>query len=799
MDIPLKSLPKVSVSGVGETRLNESGELEPHSPEKGYKLARTYSETEFNNFDSETGHRLFDDGRIRSKPSRVSSPAQLVESSKRQKSLSRLYSRSHNEYINPNSGGYLKGLEDEYIPGIDFADMITRWNWSLSEQSSSAASRENSFLDLNKLHSQVAPKPIQFRKQLFQNHTHHQLPHERPHTLRREDSITEEEKPKTGLGDAAVPVPSSGADGAETPAAAPLTASHDYEAILASLPGNFSELPYSQRKKLVKSFSEEIDFSSFCKYAKSYHSNGSGSSATRTPKSFGTPVLNSSGASLRRSRRNSGATVAGRLLAMSLSSDLRKLEKPKKINVDEKGAIVLDYELGRVIGYGAWGIIRECSNKEGVVRAMKIVKSSGNETTQSVAAGEGVLQVFRKEIDIWKKLHHPSLLPLLDSVETPDTIFCLTERISGGTLFEVVSEWGMFNETVGNTLGPFSFLVEKQRQRLLETARVSKQIAEALLYLHEELGVVHGDVKLENVLINKTDERLPRIILCDFGMSRVYTTRGKRYKSEAGAKSGGTGEGATAMERSKSSGTAMRKPYNGPELIRVRGFFADDSQLGTMVRKPGLYTGPAPQSVELTPSTSQGTLIGFREYNKRSDGQQSHTNSCIESELPHLHIGSLPYASPEILSPLPPPLGPSADVWALGVLMFTMVVGKLPFQHPYEPRLRAMISAGKYDVVELEQACLLQWVSEEKVELGKSLVDMERQEQMENSKAEWENHDKEEFHWMMELIGGCLERDIVRRLESGGVVGILASHRQPPTALAGGGGTSKSSYHQQSW
>ena len=71
-----------------------------------------------------------------------------------------------------------------------------------------------------------------------------------------------------------------------------------------------------------------------------------------------------------------------------------------------------------------------------------------------------------------------------------------------------------------------------------------------------------------------------------------------------------------------------------------------------------------------------------------NDGKEEHG---IDSGLPHSHIGSLPYASPEILQPSPPPLGPSADVWAFGVLMYAMIVGRLPFQHHYEPRLRATL------------------------------------------------------------------------------------------------------------
>ena len=43
-------------------------------------------------------------------------------------------------------------------------------------------------------------------------------------------------------------------------------------------------------------------------------------------------------------------------------------------------------------------------------------------------------------------------------------------------------------------------------------------------------------------------------------------------------------------------------------------------------------------------------------------------------------IGSLPYAAPELLEPNPPPIGPSADIWAVGVLIYTMLTGKIALQ-----------------------------------------------------------------------------------------------------------------------
>ena len=82
-------------------------------------------------------------------------------------------------------------------------------------------------------------------------------------------------------------------------------------------------------------------------------------------------------------------------------------------------------------------------------------------------------------------MHHDNILPLIDYYETEDAIFCIMNRINGGTLFEVVDSWD--NSTLELiSFGPLEYLFEEQRHRLLKVIECARQIVQALLYMHEE-------------------------------------------------------------------------------------------------------------------------------------------------------------------------------------------------------------------------------------------------------------------------------------------------------------------------
>ncbi|KAL4934694.1 serine/threonine-protein kinase [Aspergillus undulatus] len=59
--------------------------------------------------------------------------------------------------------------------------------------------------------------------------------------------------------------------------------------------------------------------------------------------------------------------------------------------------------------------------------------------------------------------------------------------------------------------------------------------------------------------------------------------------------------------------------------------------------------------------------------------------------------GSLEYASPELLDSTAGIIDPSVDIWAFGVIVFTLIVGSRPFQDSFQPRLVSNIRGGVWD------------------------------------------------------------------------------------------------------
>ncbi|KIY03719.1 uncharacterized protein Z520_00410 [Fonsecaea multimorphosa CBS 102226] len=166
-----------------------------------------------------------------------------------------------------------------------------------------------------------------------------------------------------------------------------------------------------------------------------------------------------------------------------------------------------DYVLGKQIGYGGFSTIRQVTQLQDSkhrILAVKIVRrqiEGKNETENEQAQAE-----FEHEVELWRFLNHPNILPLEAVYKLDDATFCFIPLNTGGTLFDLVRT---------NRKGVPQELCKSY----------SYQLASALRYLHLDARVVHRDVKLENCLIEPSIDGGPGLLrLCDFGMAEWLST-----------------------------------------------------------------------------------------------------------------------------------------------------------------------------------------------------------------------------------------------------------------------------------
>ncbi|KAI9867843.1 MAG: hypothetical protein M1813_007665 [Trichoglossum hirsutum] len=179
---------------------------------------------------------------------------------------------------------------------------------------------------------------------------------------------------------------------------------------------------------------------------------------------------------------------------------------------DDEGQEVGAYVIGKQIGFGGFSVVKEAftiENDRRIRRAVKIVRKrvAGKEEREN----ERLQAEFEHEVLLWRLLNHRHTLPLIAVYDTEFATFCFTQLNTGGTLFDLIRD---------NRQGLESDLAR----------RYSFQLASALRYLHEDVHVVHRDIKLENCLLDMTGPHAAieggNLLLCDFGMAEFVTSDG---------------------------------------------------------------------------------------------------------------------------------------------------------------------------------------------------------------------------------------------------------------------------------
>lgn len=346
------------------------------------------------------------------------------------------------------------------------------------------------------------------------------------------------------------------------------------------------------------------------------------------------------------------------------------------------GEEVGGYIIGKMIGYGGFSEVKEAhtlENDEKKTLAVKIVYKVAanipvrNPEVMTQDALDQVQSEFLHEVTLWKTLDHPNILKLLSFHEDEKAMYCFTSKISGGTLFDLVKKSkheGLKPRTAVNYI---------------------RQIANALLYLHETMHIVHRDVKPENCLIEEEEDggeqqgKTPRVVLCDFGMSDYFHAQ----ETDSGML---VDEDPLSQEPlADDNDEEDARDYHWPRI----GPSGTSSLLN---QHHATFQKRAPASGTTSRRTSrQNSLLTESQTAGSASASGSPAGTSASGGASDNNFGSLPYAAPEVLDSKTPIFLPTVDMWALGVLMYTMLAGRLPWHHAFAPRLRQMICEAKID------------------------------------------------------------------------------------------------------
>ena len=267
------------------------------------------------------------------------------------------------------------------------------------------------------------------------------------------------------------------------------------------------------------------------------------------------------------------------------------------------------YEELEEIGRGTYGIVKKVRliSDHQMIRAMKIISEEND------LQGKGASSI--DEIKIVKKLDHINIMKVYEWFFDGSNYYIVSDFCDQGHLLNKLEKLGHMNEIVVKYL--------------------MKQIFNAVTYMHSK-NILHGDIKLENILLYKTSNR---------GKEIKFTVINYDLNTNK----------TLAEDINENFGKNQASPQSNKYVEDLMGY-----------------------QIKLI---DFGCSKYFKKKNKRRK-----LNDII---------GTCIYCSPEVVDNL---YDERSDEWSCGVLMYILLSGVAPFTGDTEEEIFEKIKKCQYDV-----------------------------------------------------------------------------------------------------
>ncbi|XP_011301772.1 calcium/calmodulin-dependent protein kinase type II delta chain isoform X7 [Fopius arisanus] len=149
-----------------------------------------------------------------------------------------------------------------------------------------------------------------------------------------------------------------------------------------------------------------------------------------------------------------------------------------------------NYDLKEELGKGAFSVVRRCVQKStGLEFAAKVIN------TKKLSQRD--FQKLEREARICRKLQHPNIVRLHESIQEENCHYLVFDLVTGGELFEDIVAREFYSEA--------------------DASHCIQQILESVHHCHHN-GIVHRDLKPENLLL-ASKAKGAAVKLADFGLA----------------------------------------------------------------------------------------------------------------------------------------------------------------------------------------------------------------------------------------------------------------------------------------
>ena len=295
------------------------------------------------------------------------------------------------------------------------------------------------------------------------------------------------------------------------------------------------------------------------------------------------------------------------------ASDIQNMKIQANLIVQHKTSPWSKYSEIKKLGSGSYGVVKKVYMKcnPETIRAIKIIPKK--------LLMEGVdSNKLLDEILILKNLDHPNIMKLYEFFEDDQNCYMVSEFCDQGDLLQKLEKLNYMNEIV------VKFLME--------------QILNAIAYLHSR-GVIHGDIKLENVMLYTTTKETPK-------------------------------QTFTVINKTLAKSQSLQK--------EIEESFSTENEK--------LKTQPSSKSVQMINNilNYEIKLIDFgcsKIFTKRGERKSG-------------IIGTSSYCSPEVIDNL---YDERCDEWSCGVLMYLLLCGEFPFEGETEEEVFKKVKKCEFD------------------------------------------------------------------------------------------------------